>query len=235
MKIVVVVPTLNERENIEPLLGQLLALGTDLHVLVVDDGSVDGTGDIVTSMAKSDPRVHLLARGKRLGYASAIQDGMRWALAQGARLVIQMDADFSHDPKHVPQMVEKSQNCDLVIGSRYIRGGGTRNWGLDRKILSGTANALARNLLRLPVRDTTGGYRCWRRELIENAGILDIKVQGYAFLFVSADLCRRAGARFGEIPIIFTDRQFGKSKMSRQIIFEAIRVLLKLSLRRWQK
>jgi dolichol-phosphate mannosyltransferase len=143
-----------------------------------------------------------------------------------------MDADFSHDPKHLPELIEKSQKCDLVIGSRYVRGGGTRNWGWERKILSSAANALARTLLRLPIRDATGGYRCWHRDLIERAKILDINVQGYAFLFVSADLCRRAGARFGEVPIVFVDRQYGKSKMSRRIIIEAVRVLFSLALRR---
>lgn len=232
MNIVVVIPTLNERQNIEPLLAQVLAADAGLHVLVVDDGSRDGTGEAVSALGKTEPRVHLLARGQKLGYASAVQDGMRWAIARGANLIIQMDADFSHDPKHLPELIAKSDNCDLVIGSRYVRGGGTRNWGWERKVLSSAANALARTLLRLPIRDATGGYRCWHRELIERAKILEIDVQGYAFLFVSADLCRRAGARFGEVPIIFVDRQFGKSKMSRRIIIEAVRVLFGLALRR---
>jgi dolichol-phosphate mannosyltransferase len=172
--------------------------------------------------------VHLIERGKKMGYASAVQDGMRFAMQRGAQFILQMDADFSHDPKYLPQIIEKSRNCDLVIGSRYIPGGGTRNWGVDRKILSGGANLLARTLLNLPARDCTGGFRCWRRELIENSRVLDVRVEGYAFLFVTLDRVRNCGATIGEVPIIFVDRQYGKSKMSRRIIQEAVRVLFRL-------
>jgi dolichol-phosphate mannosyltransferase len=157
-----------------------------------------------------------------------VQDGMRMAMQCGAHLILQMDADFSHHPKYLPALLAKSRDYDLVIGSRYVRGGGTRNWGIDRKILSGGANRLARTLLSLPARDCTGGFRVWKRELIESSGLLDIRVEGYAFLFVSLDLCRRAKAKIGEVPIIFVDREFGQSKMSRKIIREAITVLAAL-------
>ena len=232
----VVVPTLNEHDNITALLQGILAADPRLHVIVVDDGSSDGTDTVVTQMAddKASPdaaRIHLIERGRKMGYASAVQDGMRFALEHGAQLVLQMDADFSHDPKSLPALLQKSENYDLVIGSRYVPGGGTRNWGLDRKILSGGANTLARTLLGLPVRDCTGGFRCWRRSLIEKTNILDIKVEGYAFLFLTLDRCHHAKARIGEVPIIFADRQFGKSKMSRRIILEAMRVLFNL----WRK
>lgn len=237
MEVAVVVPTLNERDNIAALLTDILAADARLHVIVVDDGSTDGTDKVVEPLMddKSAPdaaRVHLIERGRKLGYASAVQDGMRLALAQGAQLVLQMDADFSHDPKAIPALLRQSAQCDLVIGSRYIPGGGTRNWGLDRKILSGGANALARAMLCLPVRDCTGGFRCWRRTLIEQAGILDIHVEGYAFLFVTLDRCHQLGARIGEVPIIFADREHGKSKMNRRVIREAIRVLVRLWWRR---
>jgi dolichol-phosphate mannosyltransferase len=233
MEMAVIIPTLNERDNIGSLLEGILSADPRLHTIVVDDGSRDGTPELVTSIAngyaeRGTDRVHLIERGRKMGYASAVQDGMRYALRHGAQMVLQMDADFSHDPKYLPAVLAKSPDYDLVIGSRYVRGGGTRNWGIDRKILSGGANALVRLLLRLPVRDCTGGFRCWKRELIEKAGVLDFKVEGYAFLFMTLDRCCRADARIGEVPIIFVDRQFGKSKMSRRIIMEAARVLFRL-------
>jgi len=236
MDMAVVIPTLNERENIGSLLDGILNADARLHAIIVDDGSADGTAELVTSIAQSyiergADRVHLLERGRKLGYASAVQDGMRYALKHGAQTVLQMDADFSHDPKYLGSILAKSPDYDLVIGSRYVKGGGTRNWGIDRKILSGGANALVRLLLGLKVRDCTGGFRCWKRELIEKAGVLDFKVEGYAFLFITLDRCVRANARIGEVPIIFVDRQFGKSKMSRRIIMEAARVLFGL----WRK
>ena len=232
MEAAVVVPTLNERDNIEALLEGILMADPRLHAIIVDDGSADGTAQLVTALAdthaaRGTDRVHLIPRGRKLGYASAVQDGMRYALAHGAQLVLQMDADFSHDPKYLPALLEKSQSYDLVIGSRYVRGGGTRNWGLERKFLSGGANALVRALLRLPARDCTAGFRCWRRELIEKSGVLALKVEGYAFLFMTLERCYRVGARIGEVPIIFVDRQYGKSKMSRRIVVEATRMLIK--------
>jgi len=165
-----------------------------------------------------------------MGYASAIQDGMRLALKEGARLILQMDADFSHDPKYLPELLQKqaANDCDLVIGSRYVAGGGTKNWGIDRKIMSAGANSLARTLLDLSAHDCTAGFRCWKRELIEKSGVLDVQVQGYAFLFMTLYRCTRLGAKIGEVPIIFVDRQYGKSKMSRRIAVECVRVLWKL-------
>jgi len=228
----VVVPTLNERLNIEALLDGILAADARLHVLIVDDGSQDGTAAYVAQRALAEPRVHLLNRGRKLGYASAVQDGMRAAIARGAGRIVQMDADFSHHPRYLPAILKKSEQCDLVIGSRYMRGGGTRNWGLERQLLSAGANGLARALLGLRVRDCTSGFRCWKAELIERAQVLDVRVEGYAFLFLVTDLCRREKARIGEVPIIFVDRTAGKSKMSRGIIFEAVRVLARLWLKR---
>lgn len=235
MTIAVVIPTLNEGENIASLLDKILAEDQRLQAIVIDDGSTDGTGKIVQQkQVEHSGRVHLIERGRKKGYASAVQDGMRFALENGASRVLQMDADFSHNPNRIPALLSASENegFDLVIGSRYIPGGGTENWGLDRKILSGSANLMVRKLLGLKVRDCTGGFRCWKSELIERAGVLDLKIEGYAFLFITMDRCTRLNAKVGEVPIIFVDRQFGKSKMNRRIILEAVRVLFKLSLAR---
>jgi dolichol-phosphate mannosyltransferase len=235
IEMAVVVPTLNEAQNISRLLDGIMQADARLHAVVVDDGSSDGTDRVVEDKAREySGRIHLIERGKKMGYASAIQDGMRFALKRGATRVLQMDADFSHNPQRLPALMEKSESedLDLVIGSRYIPGGGTENWGLDRKILSGGANLLVRTLLGLKVRDCTGGFRCWKRELIEKAGVLDLKVEGYAFLFITMDRCTRLKAKVGEVPIIFVDREFGKSKMSRRIIMEAMRVLFRLWLAR---
>ena len=243
IEIAVVVPTLNEAENISQLRDGIMAADARLHAIVVDDGSSDGTDKAVEAKAAeySDAhgasRIHLIERGKKMGYASAIQDGMRFALKNGATRVLQMDADFSHNPQRLPALIAASEteDLDLVIGSRYIPGGGTENWGLDRKILSGGANLLVRTLLGLKTRDCTGGFRCWKRELIEKAGVLDLKIEGYAFLFITMDRCTRLKSKVGEVPIIFVDRQFGKSKMSRRIILEAMRVLFKLWLGRLRR
>ena len=232
MERAVVVPTLNEAGNIAALLDGIRTADPRLHAIIVDDGSTDGTLDIVNHKAAQSDHIHLIARGRKLGYASAVQDGMRLALAQGARLICQMDADFSHDPQSLPALLAKSDECDLVIGSRYVRGGGTRHWPLHRQLLSRGANAGARTLLRLPNRDCTGGFRCWRADFLERCGVLDVDVQGYAFLFITLDRCRQAGGRIGEVPILFTERQFGQSKMNKRIVFEAARLLLGLWLGR---
>ncbi len=237
METAVVIPTLNEASNIEPLLEGIFAAHPSILVIIVDDGSTDGTDEAVNRCAQKyfhdgASKVLLIERGKKLGYASAVQDGMRLALANGATRIVQMDADLSHNPEHLPAILEKSETCDLVLGSRYIPGGGTRNWGWDRKVLSGTANGLVRLLLGVNARDCTGGFRCWHSDLIEKCGILDLKVEGYAFLFVALDRCYRANATIGEVPIIFNDREHGKSKMSRKIILEAMKVLFQLW---WQR
>jgi dolichol-phosphate mannosyltransferase len=239
MEMAVVIPTLNEGENIVPLLEGIFAADARLHAIVVDDGSRDGTAEkareLGQKLAQDNDgleRVHVIERGRKLGYASAIQDGMRYALRRGAQLILQMDADFSHDPKYLPAVLRESHDCDLVIGSRYVPGGGTENWGLDRKILSGGANSLVRFLLNLPTHDCTGGFRCWKRELIESSGLLDLNVQGYAFQFMILELLKKQRAVICEVPIIFVDRQYGKSKLSRRIILEAGEVLFQLWWRR---
>ena len=234
MQGIVIIPTYNECENIGHIVPQILA--HDLHVLIVDDHSPDGTGEIADALAAADQRVNVLHRAGKQGLGQAYVAGFRQALAMDAPYIFEMDADFSHDPRYLPELLAAARTAyDLVIGSRYVPGGGTENWGIDRKILSGGANFMVRKMLNLKVRDCTGGFRCWKRELIEKAGVLDLKIEGYAFLFITMDRCTRMGAKVGEVPIIFVDRQFGKSKMSRRIIFEAMRVLLKLWLARLSK
>ncbi len=232
MRATVVIPTYNERDNIAQLLSAIRAVAPDLHVLVVDDNSPDGTGALVDQLSAHDERVRALRRPGRLGYGTAVADGMARALAEGAGLVLTMDADFSHDPKHLPELLLRAEECEVVVGSRYVPGGGTRNWGLLRRALSAGANLVARALLGLPVHDCTGGFRCYHRAVVERINPSTIAVEGYGFLTASLFRCHRAGYRLGEVPIIFEDRRFGQSKLSKRIIVEAVGVVFRLFLER---
>jgi glycosyltransferase involved in cell wall biosynthesis len=237
----VIIPTLNEAGNIVSLLDGIL--NADERLIAYCGGRRlelmapinEYSNAPLSRRKKAANECTLSSAAKRWATPRQCRTECDWRYRRARVSVLQMDADFSHDPKYLPSILEKSKSCDLVIGSRYVPGGGTRNWGLDRKILSGGANALARRMLKLPARDCTGGFRCYKRELIECSGVLDVHVQGYAFLFVTLDLVRRAGARIGEVPIIFVDRQHGQSKMSRSVIMEAVRVLFRLWLARLKK
>jgi len=229
-----VLPTYNERGNLATLVPALLALRPDLAVVVVDDGSPDGTGEAAARLARETRRVHLLQRGARLGYSSAVRQGLRYALDHGAALLLQADADWSHHPKYVPELLRLVESeCEVAIGSRYVEGCGTRNWALSRRLLSRGANLLVRWALRLPTRDCTGGFRCYRRAVVEQSGLLDINTEGYAFLLATIQAIHRDGWRVREVPIVFVDRQFGSSKLSKWIILEAALVVSKLALRRF--
>lgn len=230
MTIAAVIPTYNERDNIQTVVDGLLALYPELSVVVVDDNSPDGTGAAVEQRAVAEPRIAVIRRPGKQGYASALVSGMRRALEDGAEVIVQMDADLSHQPGHLPHMIEKLDDADVVIGSRYIPGGGTRNWGLPRRMLSRSANVFARTLLNLPPHDCTSGYRCYRRRVLERLNFERIHTEGYAFLIELAYICRYAGFRITEIPILFVDRRFGKSKISRQIILEALWLVFRLSM-----
>jgi len=234
---VVIIPTLNERDNITTLIEYVLAADQRLHVVVVDDGSTDGTAEAVSTMMErhigpTAGRVHLIQRGKKMGLASAIQDGIRFALHHGARLILQMDADFSHDPRYLPEILAHSDHYDLVLGSRYVAGGGTVSWPLHRQLLSRSASLFVRTLLGLPVMDCTGGFRCWKASVLESLDVVDLTMDGYAFQFAALYIARRAGASVAEVPIVFTDRTRGRSKMSQRIVVEAMLVLCRLSLER---
>lgn len=226
--IAVVIPTYNEAENIEALVLQLLALPLPLRVIVVDDNSPDGTGDIVDRLAAADGRVIPIHRPAKLGLGTAHIAGFRRALADGAEFIMSMDADFSHNPRYIPAMVDKMSACDVVIGSRYVRGGGTRFCTLPRKALSWGANAFAKVMLGLRARDCTAGFRCYRRQVLERVALDEIFSEGYSFLIEMLYRAQRLGYRVGEVPIIFENRRRGASKVSKREIYRALYTVLRL-------
>ena len=196
-------------------------LGPDDRVLVIDDNSPDGTGAIADRLAAELPFVDVLHRERKEGLGRAYVAGFRIALERGAELVLEMDCDFSHDPKDVPRLIEAAESADLVLGSRYVAGGGVRDWGLIRRLISRGASIYTRVLL-MPVRDATGGFKCFRREVLERLELDEITSRGYMFQIETTYRVRRAGFRVQEIPIVFADREVGGSKMSRGIVAEAI-------------
>jgi len=227
----VVIPTYNERENIERLLTALLALPLDLHVLVVDDNSPDGTGRFVDEWAAREPRVHALHRPGKMGLGGAYIAGFKWVLAgTDARYIFEMDADFSHNPDAIPRFLEKIRDADLVIGSRYARGVTVINWPLSRLILSISANSYTRIVTGMPLHDATGGFKCFRREVLAALPLDRIRSDGYSFQIEMNFHVWKRGLRIVEMPIIFTDRLVGQSKMSRRIIWEAAFMVWKLRL-----
>jgi len=231
LPVAVIVPTYNERENIEALVTQLLALPTDVRVFVVDDNSPDGTGAIADRMAADRKgRVVVIHRAGKLGLGTAYITGFRRALAEGADLICTMDADFSHNPRYIPAMVEKiGQECDLVIGSRYVRGGGTSGCTFDRKLLSWGANAFARTMLGLCAHDTTAGFRCYRHSVLESIELDEIKASGYSFLIEMLYRVQQRGWKVGEVPIIFENRRLGTSKISKNEVIKALGTVLRLA------
>ncbi len=231
-KCFVVIPTYNEVDNVRALLPRLLALPHAIEVLVVDDNSPDGTADAVEEFRASVPRVHLLKRKAKLGLGSAYIAGFRYALEQGADIIFEMDADFSHDPDAIPSFLEAIVDCDVVLGSRYLNGVTVVNWPLSRLILSYSANVYTRLLTGLPVRDATGGFKAIRREVLETIDLSRIRSDGYSFQIEVSFHAYRQGFRIKEIPILFADRRVGISKMSKKIIFEATWMLWRLFLER---
>jgi dolichol-phosphate mannosyltransferase len=225
----VIIPTYNERENIPTLLEQLLALPYGLEVLVVDDNSPDGTAGLVEQRAAREPRVHLLRRPGKLGLGSAYRDGFRYALEHGAEYVFEMDADFSHDPAAIGAFLETAEQVDLVLGSRYLNGRVTVvNWPLSRLFLSYMASVYVRRITGLPVWDTTGGFKCFRRRALEAVRLDKVRSDGYAFQIEMSFKVWKKGLRIREIPITFVDRRAGSSKMNRRIIWEALGMVWRL-------
>jgi dolichol-phosphate mannosyltransferase len=234
MKTVMIVPTYNEKENIEPLVGEILRLPVPIDVLIVDDNSPDGTGQVADRLAAAhEGRVHVLHRPAKLGLGTAHTAGFKKALDMGAGRVITMDADFSHHPRYIPAMLEKCQQADLVIGSRYVDGGGTAQCTVPRKLLSRGANGFAHLMLGLRSRDVTAGFRCYRREVLESIDLEGIRADGYSFLIEMLFRCQRAGWQIGEIPIIFVNRLHGASKISRHEIVKAMLTVLRLARQRF--
>ena len=222
----VVLPTYNERENLEPVVAGVLAalapVAPDHRVLVVDDSSPDGTGDLADRLAAGNPAVRVLHRPRKEGLGQAYIAGFRLALAEGAALVVEMDADLSHDPAHLPAMIAAAREADLVLGSRYVAGGAVRNWGTTRRMVSRGGCWYARVVLGVDVRDLTGGFKCFRREVLEVIDLDRVRSQGYAFQVELTYRALQHGFRVREIPITFTDRRVGQSKMSRRIVLEAM-------------
>ncbi|NTU81730.1 MAG: polyprenol monophosphomannose synthase [Chloroflexales bacterium] len=226
----VVVPTYNEAENIGKLIPRILA-NPRFRVLVVDDGSPDGTGDLVAAIATGEHRVALQRRPGKLGLGTAYIAGFRRALADGAEFIFEMDADFSHDPRYLPDLLAAVEaGADLALGSRYVPGGGTTDWGLARQLISRGGNLYAGLILSLPLADATGGFRCYRRRALEAIDLGLVRSNGYAFQIEMAYRIRRAGLAIREVPIIFPDRRVGRSKMSRRIVAEALINVWKLRL-----
>ena len=219
-------PTYNERENLEPMvraLGEVFSQhGLDGSVLVIDDNSPDGTGDVADGLAAELPFVDVLHRTRKEGRGPAYLAGFRHVLAARAELGMEMDCDFSHDPADVPRLVAATEDADLALGSRYARGGGVRNWGLGRRVISRVGSLYAQILLSTRLRDLTGGFKCYRRHVLDRIDLDAIASKGYAFQIETTYRTLRAGFRVVEVPITFVDRQVGGSKMSRAIVLEAI-------------
>lgn len=223
MRILVVIPTYNEKENVEPMVAQVLAVDPGIEILVVDDNSPDGTGDIVDRMVESQPRLHVLHRSGKRGLGTAYVEGFIKAIDMGVDCVVQMDADFSHHPSYLSAILEKLSEADVVIGSRYMHGNiSVVNWPLSRLMLSYFANIYARWVTGLPVYDVTGGFKAIKLKVLKSINLENISSNGYAFQIEMNYIFNKKGFTIAEVPIIFADREGGVSKMSRRIVLEAI-------------
>jgi dolichol-phosphate mannosyltransferase len=226
MRSLVIIPTYNEIENIQALVEAVLAsTSPDLHILIVDDNSPDGTGQLADLLSSKTPeRVHVLHRAKKMGLGTAYVNGFKWGLSRPEyEVLIEMDADFSHHPKYLSQMLKTLETHDVSMGSRYVEGGGTVNWGIGRKILSRGGSLYARIILGAPIRDFTGGFNGWRRPVLEVVSLDTLLSDGYSFQIELKYRAFLKGFRMKEFPIIFEDRKVGKSKMSKKIVFEALK------------
>lgn len=228
MRTLVVVPTYDERENIVRIIEEVLSTDPGIELLIVDDNSPDGTGEIADRCAAENPRVHVVHREGKMGLGSAYVEGFRYALREGYDAVFEMDADFSHDPKAIPEFLEKLADHDLVLGSRYLDGVSVINWPMSRLLLSYFANIYARVVTGAPIRDLTGGFKCFRRDVLEAIDLDRIHSDGYAFQIEMDVKTWKKGFRVVEIPIIFVERGVGTSKMSRRIIWEALWLVWRL-------
>jgi dolichol-phosphate mannosyltransferase len=225
---IVIVPTYNERDNLASLIPAILEVDGALDILIVDDGSPDGTGELAESLAMRTDRVRVLQRGSKQGLGTAYIDGFRYALSQGYNYMIQMDADFSHRPEDLPLLLKAAEDADLVIGSRNVPGGRVENWSFVRRFISKGGSLYARTLLSLPIKDCTGGFKCFRRRVLEALDLDSVRSDGYGFQVEMNYLCQRAGFKIIEVPIVIPDRTEGQSKMSAPIFLEAVTLVLQL-------
>jgi dolichol-phosphate mannosyltransferase len=230
-KVLVVIPTYNEAENIVKLIPAVLGQSQAVEMLIVDDSSPDGTGTIVRGLMKSEPRIHLIERPGKMGLGTAYVAGFTFAIGKGYEYVMEMDADFSHDPDDIPRFLEKVRECDVVLGSRYKNGVRVLDWPMQRLLLSYSANVYTQIMTGLPLHDATGGFKCFRRQVLESIDLSRIKSNGYAFQIEMSYKLWKKGFRLEELPIVFHDRRSGVSKMSRKIVYEAVFMLLTLRLR----
>ena len=222
-EVLVIVPTYNERDNLPAIIAAVHEHLAEADVLVVDDNSPDGTGAVADELAARDGKVHVLHRPGKQGLGTAYVAGFKWALARDYQFVFEMDCDFSHDPKYLPIMLARARSgADLVLGSRYVAGGGTVNWGPMRKLISRGGSLYARTILAIDVRDVTGGFKCFRRSTLERLDLDSVSAQGYGFQIEMTYRTIKQGMRVEEVPIVFVDRRAGRSKMSRRIFAEAI-------------
>ena len=229
MNTFVILPTYNEKKNIEELISRIFALAIPgLQILVVDDGSPDGTGQLVEQLKQNESRLHVLHRKEKQGLGPAYLAGFRYCLDQGADYIFEMDADFSHDPKYIPQMLEAAKSFDLVLGSRYIKGGGVRNWNLSRRLISKFGNLYARVILLAPVKDLTGGFKCFNSQVLESLDLDNVESLGYNFQIELTYKTLKKGFTVKEIPIIFTERKGGQSKFNYGIVLESFIKVIQL-------
>jgi dolichol-phosphate mannosyltransferase len=230
-KSLVIIPTYNELENIRLIIPDVLGRYNNLDILVVDDSSPDGTGSFVQELAKSNDRIKLISRGKKMGLGTAYTEGFKYALKHDYEYIFEMDADYSHDPKEIINFLKATKEYDLVLGSRYIKGVNVVNWPMRRLLLSYFANIYTRLITGIPIMDATGGFKCFRRKVLEAIDFDDVKSNGYAFQIEITYKVWRKGFKIGEIPIVFVDRTMGHSKMSKKIVREAVFMVWKLRLK----
>jgi len=235
VRVLVIVPTYNEAENIAALIREVRNLDIDPEILIIDDNSPDGTANIVKTIMERDPKVHLIERPKKMGLGSAYITGFKWALDRNFDVVVEMDADFSHDPKDIKRLVENLENCDAVIGSRYVKGVSVVNWPISRLLLSYFANLYARVITGVKIKDLTSGFKAIKTECLRVINLDGIKSDGYAFQIEIHFNLWFKGFKVCEIPIIFVERRAGKSKLNKGIIWEAFWMVLRLGLRRMFK
>jgi dolichol-phosphate mannosyltransferase len=225
----IIIPTYNEAENLETMIQAIQALDAGLDIMIVDDNSPDGTGEIADRLSETREGLHVLHRPGKMGLGTAYVAGFEWAVEHGYDYVFEMDCDFSHDPRYLPTFLENITAADLVIGSRYVKGGDTPDWGLVRKFISQGGNFFARFMLGLKTHDCTGGYRCYRREMLQKVPWGEIRLQGYGFQVGAVYHIERLGGRVAEFPIVFQDRRVGQSKMSFKIILEAFAYVTRIA------
>ena len=230
-KALVIIPTYNEAQNAERIITEVLGQSEMVEVLIVDDNSPDGTAGIVKTMIESNPRIHILERERKMGLGTAYVAGFKYAIAHGFDFIFEMDADFSHNPKEIPIMLGKMDECDVLIGSRYIKGVNVVNWPMKRLILSYSANIYTRIITGMPVHDATAGFKCYKRKVLETINIDGLRSNGYAFQIETNFLAWKKGFTIMEMPIVFVDRRVGVSKMNKKIVYEAAFMVWKLKAR----